>query len=44
LLLAPLQVWLPIGLVMLLVAIVGFIVITIRKLRDRSPERQITGA
>jgi TRAP-type C4-dicarboxylate transport system permease small subunit len=44
LLLAPLQVWLPIGLLMLMVAIAGFIVITIRKMRDRSPEKQRSGS
>jgi len=43
LLLTPLQIWLPIGLLMLIVAIVGFIVITARKLRDRSLESQRTG-
>jgi TRAP-type C4-dicarboxylate transport system permease small subunit len=44
LLLAPLQVWLPIGLLMLMVALIGFTVITARKLWDRSPEKQSTGS
>jgi TRAP-type C4-dicarboxylate transport system permease small subunit len=43
LLLTPLQLWLPIGLLMFMVAIAGFIVITIRKMRDRSPEQQSPG-
>jgi TRAP-type C4-dicarboxylate transport system permease small subunit len=43
LLLAPLQIWLPIGLLMLLVAIVGFIAITFRKFSDHLPDQQGNG-
>jgi TRAP-type C4-dicarboxylate transport system permease small subunit len=43
LLLAPLQIWLPVGLLMFMVALAGFIVVTVRKLRDRSLEKQSVG-